>query len=187
MPEALRNRFQAGRFRLAIEVRTYVRTVHDPGKELDCGVFDLVLIDDRLEAAFAIVVPKFHSIHIEWNCWFTFRQFHDLRGRNEQELSLGINKLFYQPGTGDSINFHALSRHPLPSFVFLLTLDDMNGPPTKRRRLKADRDSNEGARSATSRWRRRQSCVTPDGRLPVLRACKRDGSSHPLQGYALSF
>lgn len=41
--------------------------------------------------------------------------------------------------------------------------------------------------SATSPRRRRQPCAKPDGRPPVLRACARDGSSRPLQDYALSF
>src|SRR5258707_1005495 len=94
--EALSDRLQARRLRFAIKIGAYVRAMHDPGKKLDGGVFYLVLSDDCLEAALAVVMPEFDSSHIKGYRAFALRHLHDLLRRNEQEFGAGVHKLLNQ-------------------------------------------------------------------------------------------
>src|SRR5919197_6081837 len=93
MPKALRTGLEPRRFRSAIEVLCDIRAMDNLRQETDGEFFNAILGDDRLKAAFAIVMPEFHTRNIEWDGPFAFCYIEYLIRRGKEELGLRVYKL----------------------------------------------------------------------------------------------
>src|SRR5919198_5280649 len=112
-PKPLRDGLEPRRFWSAIEVLCDIRAVDNLRQETDGEFFNAILGDDRLKAAFAIVMPEFHTRNIEWDGPFALRYSEYLIRWDKEELGLRVYKLLDEPGTGYPINLHPLTRNPL--------------------------------------------------------------------------
>src|SRR5262245_58731244 len=69
-------------------------------------------LDHGVERAGIAPMAPEYALDIEGRCVEPFRCVHHLRGTNEEEDRIGIDKAADQPGTGDAIDFGSTTRHP---------------------------------------------------------------------------
>src|SRR5260370_40163322 len=85
----------------------------DLGQQVERWVLDLVLDDDRLEAASAVHVAQLDVGHVVGVSSLAVCHGPDLVRRDEEKLSLGVDEPADQPRAGDSVDVRVLPRYPL--------------------------------------------------------------------------
>src|SRR5205814_790705 len=104
---------EPGGLRADIAIARDVGSVDDLGQALKRGVPELVLEEDRFEAAAAVHVAELDVPDVVRRRTFGFSHRHHLFGGHIEEFRLRINEAFDQPGAGYPIDLGILPRYPL--------------------------------------------------------------------------
>src|SRR5438094_10244849 len=82
----------------------HVGAVDDTGQLRERWIGELVFADDRFEAATSVDMAELDVRHVIGNRVLARGDRHDVGGRDEQELGLGVDKSLDEPGTGNTID-----------------------------------------------------------------------------------
>src|SRR5713101_3429107 len=118
--------------------------------------------DQHLERAQTVVVGELQlwiPRHVEWHRFFPGRDPQDLALRRKHELCLWVNEAPNQPGAGDSVHFHVVTRNPF----------HREAPLLNSRHSKVENQSSWGAASHLSRVANHKPRVTSQ-RLSLRRS-----------------
>src|SRR5450756_1494425 len=111
--ESVRDRFQAHRLRCLVEVSADVGSMHDLGQAVERRVVQPVLEDDRLKAATAVHVPELDATDVVGDRALAVGHARHLLSRRIEELGVGVDEAFDQPGARDPVDAGVLSGYPL--------------------------------------------------------------------------
>src|SRR5207248_5042846 len=86
---------------------------HHPGQRRQCGIRQLVSVDEGIKGALCTVMTELDLWNVIRDRVLSIRDFPNSVRRDEQEFGLRIDKARDQPGTGDAIDARTLTGDPL--------------------------------------------------------------------------
>src|SRR4051812_48797337 len=89
-----------------------VRAANDGGQQVERGVAQREILDERIEAAALAAVRHMRARDVVWHGIALLGLREDLRRRHVVELCERIDEALDEPGTRDAIDLRALSRDP---------------------------------------------------------------------------
>src|ERR1051325_7068643 len=106
-----RDRQEPRRLRSEVESRRVSRP-DDRGDRVDGRILDAVLLDERVEAAARTDVRQLDPLYVVRNRAELGGLRRDVRGRDEDELGVAIDKPLDEPGTGNAVDLGAFAGDP---------------------------------------------------------------------------